>query len=468
MTDDNMTIADNIERIADAAKMIRDRMATLGVAGHSDKINVVADKVKKISHNIVDVKVGGGDVYKIPGGYYKDGESRVTGVGSMETSGGDDVWWSPKMLSNTTAQPPSLVYPDLQEKTVTPSTSDQTIIPDEGYDGLGKVDVTAAALQEKTITPSETSQVVTPDTNYYGLSKVTADPIPSTYKDTSDASATAADIVSGKTAYINGGKVTGTATLTSDPKLQTKSVSPTTSQQIVTPDSTYDGLSKVTVGAATLQTKTITPSTSSQSVTPDSSYYGLSKVTVSAVSLQSKTATPSASSQTITAGSGYQGLSQVTVSAIPSKYKDTSDATATAEEILEGKTAYVNGVLVTGTGDISMEGLIRTKMTLINNTGQKLLVYSMASNQYSSTAQLQANDQYEFTFARGSWCNLVSAATISMYGTVTSGVVSIIGSFSNPAHPAAIDASSGKQLIGRGGIGLLCPNTEAVIKLTSS
>lgn len=66
------------------------------------------------------------------------------------------------------------------------------------------------------------------------------------------------------------------------PTLQSKNVTPSTSEQTVTPDSGYDGLSQVTVGAVQIQEKTVTPGTSEQTVTPDAGKY-LSKVTVGAV-----------------------------------------------------------------------------------------------------------------------------------------------------------------------------------------
>lgn len=63
---------------------------------------------------------------------------------------------------------------------------------------------------------------------------------------------------------------------------------------------------------------------------------------------QAKTATPTVSTQTITPDSNYSGLSQVTINPIPSQYITTDDATATASDIVSGKTAYVNGELITG------------------------------------------------------------------------------------------------------------------------
>lgn len=64
-------------------------------------------------------------------------------------------------------------------------------------------------LQTKSVTPTKSQQTVSPDSNYDGLSSVTVNAIPNEYITTTDATASASDIVSGATAYANGSKVTG-------------------------------------------------------------------------------------------------------------------------------------------------------------------------------------------------------------------------------------------------------------------
>jgi hypothetical protein len=66
--------------------------------------------------------------------------------------------------------------------------------------------------QSKTVTPTKSQQVVQPDSGYTHLAQVTVGAIPAEYITTTDANAAAADLTKGKTAYVNGKKITGTHT----------------------------------------------------------------------------------------------------------------------------------------------------------------------------------------------------------------------------------------------------------------
>lgn len=145
-------------------------------------------------------------------------------------------------------------------------------------------------------------------------------------------------------------------------KTQVKTVSPSESQQTISPDSGYDALNKVVVNAisktyigsdVTKKTATTyTPRTSDQVISSgvylsgpqtikgDSNLvagnikngvtiFGVTGtvITSSAPNMQTKTITPSASSQTIKPDSGYDGLSQVIVN---------GDSNLVSSNILEG------------------------------------------------------------------------------------------------------------------------------------
>ena len=66
------------------------------------------------------------------------------------------------------------------------------------------------------------------------------------------------------------------------------------------------------------------------------------------VNAQSKNVTPTKSSQIVSPDDGYNYLSEVLVEPIPPQYIVTDDADATANDILIGKSAYVNGEKVIG------------------------------------------------------------------------------------------------------------------------
>lgn len=277
--------------------------------------------------------------------------------------------------------------PVLQTKSVSPSESSQNVTPDAGYDGLSKVTVGAIQTETKTVTSNGT---VTPSSGKY-LKQVTVN-VPASGIDTSDATATAGDMAEGATAYVKGEKVTGTIpgvnilTLSVSGTQTVSKVSDTRIKLEVTTEiervilengalirtpidsdemgdilgnatpadvakgktfSTASGFTQVGTAEDTsspsLQEKSVAPTESVQSVTPDSGYDGLSKVTVGAIQTETKTVTANG---TVTPSSGKY-LKQVTVN-VPTSGLDTSDATATASDMAEGVTAYVNGEKVTG------------------------------------------------------------------------------------------------------------------------
>ena len=211
---------------------------------------------------------------------------------------------------------------------------DTFTIPAGYHNGSGTVSGVAGGgnykLQSKTVAPTKAQQAVTPDSGYYGLSDVTVSAIPDAYQDVSSVTATAADTLTGKVFVTSAGTVT-TGTMANNGAVTKALDAATTSYTI--PKGYHSGAGKVSV---TVETKEVTPTKAAQDIVPSTGKL----------------------------------LSKVSVAAIPNNYVDTGDADAVAANILDSKTAYVNGAKVVGTmpnnGSVSasMDGLTTTSVTI--------------------------------------------------------------------------------------------------------
>lgn len=254
-----------------------------------------------------------------------------------------------------------------EEKTV---TANGEYTPTSGkYFSKVKVNIdTGIAVNNqanKDVTPSTQTQTVQPDSGYTGLAQVTVNPIPSNYIIPSGnkeitANGTNIPVTTYDTVTVNVG-----SDINNEPS---RTITPTTSKQTITPASGYSGLSQVVVNAmpsGTAGTPTATKGTVSNhsiTITPkvtnttgyivgdtktgtsvtvsaselvngtlsvtsngtkDVTNYASIDVNIptgAAVNNQDKTVSPDETEQIITADAGYTGLGEVTVEAIDSNY----------------------------------------------------------------------------------------------------------------------------------------------------
>ena len=213
-----MSVATYISTIEADRNTIRNKLVELGMAASNDKLNKLAVAIEGIvNQGAVSITVQEGDTYTIPKGYH-NGNGTVSGV-----QGGGNY-----------------------------------------------------TLQAKTATPTKKQQNIAPDNGFYGLSGVTIAAIPEAYQDTSSVTATAADVLTGKVIVTADGVVTPGEMVNNG--AITKALDATTITYTI-PKGYHNGSGKVSI---TLETKTVTPTKSEQNITPTSGKV-LSKVTVAAI-----------------------------------------------------------------------------------------------------------------------------------------------------------------------------------------
>ena len=287
---------------------------------------------------------------------------------------------------------------NLQEKTVIASEESQKIEADKGFDALKSVTISAAKLQKKSATIEENQQDITADEEFYGLKSVSIPALKLQEKEvgaseenqeiTADNEYTALKHVTVKSAKLQDKTIVpsnvaatkvvadenyyGLKSVTVEQvKLENITANASEDEQVLRASENNDAIESVTINAAKLQEKTVDKLRSSeQKVVADKSYYGLKSVTVPALRLQEKSVDVKFGEATkeITADTEYNALSKVILNSptIPEHYFDTSDATATANDIAKDKVAYTENGRSIGTGIVEENSAIAILTDTIN------------------------------------------------------------------------------------------------------
>lgn len=197
----------------------------------------------------------------------------------------------------------------MQDKVVTPSLEQQTILPDENYNSLSKVVVNAVTLENKIVHPNRDTQIITP-TESLGLSSVTVEPV--SLEEKSIVPTKEVQVLNPSNEYVGFSQVTvekipedyiipegnldirnngnydvinnATVNVNVQPNLQEKEARVTAPTNIfVHPDEEYDGLSFVNVIASVdTETKEVTPTKELQTINRSDGKY-IDSVTVNVI-----------------------------------------------------------------------------------------------------------------------------------------------------------------------------------------
>lgn len=267
--------------------------------------------------------------------------------------------------------------PNLQEKTVEINENgDFSVEPDENKDGLSKVNLHVAVPEGTAYGTINIYSNGTHDVTDYSIAEV--DVQPDLQNKSVTITSNGSQTVTPSAEKDGLASVAITVNVPTEAVLQSKSVSPASNEQTITPDVGFNGLSQVVVAGAPLETRTVTPTAAAQQIEKSSgSYYGLERVNVSgdnnlipgnirngvsifgiqgtyaaSAQMQSKSVIPSGSAQTVLPDAGYDGLSQVNVTAIALEVKSVTPSASQQVVTPSSGKSGLSKVTVAGDADL--------------------------------------------------------------------------------------------------------------------
>lgn len=216
-------------------------------------------------------------------------------------------------------------------------------IPKGYHSGSGKVTIT---LEEKSVTPTKSTQTVTP-TGGKVLSKVIVNPIPNNYQDISGVTITPEEVLDGET-YVNAEGETVKGSMPNNGKVTQALNTTKTSYTIV--EGYHNGEGKVSI---TLEEKSATPSKTAQTVTPTSGKV-LSKVSVAKIpdAYQDVTGVTAVAANVLTGDKFVDKNGTVVDGAMPNNGATTGSIDGLTNTTVTIPAGYTTGGTVSLTSDI--------------------------------------------------------------------------------------------------------------------